>query len=989
LEKLETRRCLSVFFDVDVIASTHVGGPGSGWLELGNGPSINNLDHVAFQGKFTDPTGASTVENLFAFEPQNGQIVNLMDSFYELPNAGLTPYQTFGSNVQVNDLGQVLARRALMATGLGGNPVPLSYLESWPVTGSQAPTQTAMGKGVFLITPAITAPPWAASEPSAIDAFTPFRLVYGESGINNHGEVVFTGLMDTPEVLFTGPHNGDFRFLGTAISTGVRPQPMIADSGAFVVSNATAGECTTGGRVAVFPEYTFGVATILAGPADGFLCVGAFPAISDDGEVVVFAGDQGEGLGVYARVWEGTTFGPPIRVAGANTVTKHVELGVDGNAAAIYFQDFALDARGRLGVTHLSQDPVGADGDSFVVSFIGTPNQASRNNPRTQKPYFFSGEQGLWTIRVDVDKPSLFTDPDPLEYSLTSAFPVVQLGDQLGGGTITAIAVNDSIGSARRDLNGAYRTPVRGDHSVAFWAETTAGQVIAKATRNDTDQDGLLDHWERAGGGIDIDQDGAVDLDLFALGARPDQRDIFLEVDWLPIASEREFDSDGDGLVDSFYDKNKNNVLDQHRDFSPQVGALKRVEAKFQARNIHLHIDAGNKSVNYIGPRQGGDQITESATSSDHVDLVYFGTNSPTVPPGYVTRSMESIKQQYFGSLDKSARELAFHYAVFADESQNLSQRTGIAELGFQGPIEGAQDLNGNGVTDADYRNLSTIPGNDLVVSLLGIGQPSHLKIPLATLPSATTVAAPSGYLQSQTLMHELGHNLGLRHGGVDNVTTDPPPNHISKQYKPTYRSLMNYAYQFSPDTSGQLVDDYSDDGINGVHDDWTRLRLDFTSYLDALGNSFLVDRGASIDSLVETEEITIDDLVEWHGPFEPIAPDDAIPGDANLDHIFNSTDLVIVFQAGEYEDNQTGNSRWATGDWNRDGDFDTGDLVLAFQFGAYEQTARQQPLFTFWTATTLEQQRRRNRSDRLPDFRNLDQFDCVGHALVLQRPFN
>ena len=63
--------------------------------------------------------------------------------------------------------------------------------------------------------------------------------------------------------------------------------------------------------------------------------------------------------------------------------------------------------------------------------------------------------------------------------------------------------------------------------------------------------------------------------------------------------------------------------------------------------------------------------------------------------------------------------------------------------------------------------------------------------------------------------------------------------------------------------------------------------------------------------------------------------------GDANLDGEFNSTDLVFVFGAGEYEDNIGRNSTWSTGDWNADGDFTTGDLVLAFQDGGYEQGPR------------------------------------------------
>ena len=63
-------------------------------------------------------------------------------------------------------------------------------------------------------------------------------------------------------------------------------------------------------------------------------------------------------------------------------------------------------------------------------------------------------------------------------------------------------------------------------------------------------------------------------------------------------------------------------------------------------------------------------------------------------------------------------------------------------------------------------------------------------------------------------------------------------------------------------------------------------------------------------------------------------------PGDANLDGLFNSSDLVKVFQAGQYEDLLEDNSGWATGDWSCDGDFTSSDLVAAFQTGAYERPA-------------------------------------------------
>jgi hypothetical protein len=53
---------------------------------------------------------------------------------------------------------------------------------------------------------------------------------------------------------------------------------------------------------------------------------------------------------------------------------------------------------------------------------------------------------------------------------------------------------------------------------------------------------------------------------------------------------------------------------------------------------------------------------------------------------------------------------------------------------------------------------------------------------------------------------------------------------------------------------------------------------------------------------------------------------------------LFNSTDLVSVFQAGQYEDDKPHNSAWATGDWTADREFDSNDLVAVLQSGKYER---------------------------------------------------
>jgi hypothetical protein len=69
------------------------------------------------------------------------------------------------------------------------------------------------------------------------------------------------------------------------------------------------------------------------------------------------------------------------------------------------------------------------------------------------------------------------------------------------------------------------------------------------------------------------------------------------------------------------------------------------------------------------------------------------------------------------------------------------------------------------------------------------------------------------------------------------------------------------------------------------------------------------------------------------------------IAGDSNLDGTFNSADLVLVFQAGKFEDQVDFNATWADGDWNGDLEFSTQDIVAAFQEGGYVAQAAWAPV--------------------------------------------
>ncbi len=107
---------------------------------------------------------------------------------------------------------------------------------------------------------------------------------------------------------------------------------------------------------------------------------------------------------------------------------------------------------------------------------------------------------------------------------------------------------------------------------------------------------------------------------------------------------------------------------------------------------------------------------------------------------------------------------------------------------------------------------------------------------------------------------------------------------------------------------------------------------------LEMLQKGIREDWPAPALNLDGLNDANADDITRWltvaaqaQGLPQPYAK-----GDANLDGQFNSTDLVRVFQAGEYEDAATGNSGWSEGDWDGNGEFGSQDLIAAFQDGRY-----------------------------------------------------
>lgn len=102
------------------------------------------------------------------------------------------------------------------------------------------------------------------------------------------------------------------------------------------------------------------------------------------------------------------------------------------------------------------------------------------------------------------------------------------------------------------------------------------------------------------------------------------------------------------------------------------------------------------------------------------------------------------------------------------------------------------------------------------------------------------------GKAQAGTFMHEIGHALGLRHGGGDD-----------NNCKPNYVSLMNYAYQFTgvPDATVTPTIDINRDGTVDNRDSF---RMDYS-------RAALLDLDE--DSLDETQPLgTSSDQFFWDG---------------------------------------------------------------------------------------------------------------------------
>jgi hypothetical protein len=272
--------------------------------------------------------------------------------------------------------------------------------------------------------------------------------------------------------------------------------------------------------------------------------------------------------------------------------------------------------------------------------------------------------------------------------------------------------------------------------------------VMYARVDGDRDGDGLWDDWET--NGIDADGDGFVDLaiNLPPFNADPNKKDVFLELDYMVAADHDHkplFDPACDPTADPASTACSNSV----------VPRLIQAFANAPGGGVNLHVDTGPGTpydLSQGNPLGGGTQIPEIVTILRPSDGPLAGANN----------DFFDVKATAFDQ--SSPRRFIFHYAILAHQFNSCTT--------FTGGVCTAAGTAGCNTGNAEGE------ANDLIVTISTTCNASN---------SDPNVLRPK---QIGTIMHELGHNLGLGHGGrPDGVWDDTA-------YKPNFFSVMNYSYQ-------------------------------------------------------------------------------------------------------------------------------------------------------------------------------------------------
>ncbi|MGH9868002.1 MAG: PQQ-binding-like beta-propeller repeat protein [Candidatus Polarisedimenticolia bacterium] len=253
----------------------------------------------------------------------------------------------------------------------------------------------------------------------------------------------------------------------------------------------------------------------------------------------------------------------------------------------------------------------------------------------------------------------------------------------------------------------------------------------------DNDNDGLSNQWES--GGIDPytgqPQVPGIDIDCDGEVSSSDNDMIWHE----PPSG----DSTKDVYLQIDYMAPSPGETGSH---APSPAALSGVVSAFAGGGVSLHIDPNHQAL-------------------PHAAIVYMPVNDPVDACAALPGAVSLYDSMYKGNpgVFDPKRRLGYHWTFFAHDSCSA-------------------DTPGHKAS-----GMAEIDGNDAIVSLASF---TYQDLP----PVADSKKARE---ETGTLMHELGHNLRLHHGGPFEATS-PDPNGPTIVRKPNYPSVMNYSHQLN-----------------------------------------------------------------------------------------------------------------------------------------------------------------------------------------------
>ena len=274
----------------------------------------------------------------------------------------------------------------------------------------------------------------------------------------------------------------------------------------------------------------------------------------------------------------------------------------------------------------------------------------------------------------------------------------------------------------------------------------------------DEDGDGLLNGWEQHG--IDADQNGSIDLALYRapFNADPFKKDIFLELDYMSCSL--------GGCLPL-----------QNDNMRPLDTAIADVEAAFASKNIRLHIFLSEPVPMVHQVIFSLNNVPRGSSAADDFDDLKDGSNAQGNTG--VSCGIRDIDGHLGTMVERSdpncatilkARRMAVRYGIFGYQIKDHEGSSGVAW------------------------------GDDLLVTLGGWSLFGQSERPINKWGGQRVA-------QASTLMHELGHTLGLDHGGGDAINC-----------KPNYLSIMNYTLQF-PVYDPNRPMEYSDTALSPLNE--------------------------------------------------------------------------------------------------------------------------------------------------------------------------